>query len=156
VGLWAFAAVRVIVSAFYALLDTRTPVMMATVSIIFNILLSLALMGPMKHGGLALATSLSSMLNVLLLLWALRNKIGALGLKKIIESVLKSVVCSFIMGCCLWWMMGALNLPKTSDTLNLLWRLGLLISAGVFVYVLSAAVLKCRELSDIFEMLKIR
>jgi putative peptidoglycan lipid II flippase len=155
-GLWAFAAVRVIVSTFYALLDTQTPVKMATVSIIVNIILSLSLMGPMKHGGLALATSLSSMLNVFLLLWALRGKIGAIGLKKIIESVLKSVVCSFIMGCCLWWMLGALNIYKTSDTLNLLWRLGLLISAGIFVYVLSAAVLKCRELSDIFDMLKIR
>ena len=108
------------------------------------------------YGGLALATSISSMLNVFLLSWALRYKIGILNFKKIIESVLKSVVCSFIMGCCLWWMLGALNMPKTSDTLNLLWRLGLLISAGIFVYVLSAAVLKCRELSDIFDMLKIR
>ncbi len=156
VGLWAFAAVRVIVSTFYALLDTRTPVIMATLSIIANIGFSIALMGPMKHGGLALATSLASMFNVFLLLWALRKKIGPLNLKKIIESVSKSVVCSGIMGGCLWWMMGALDMPGPPDTWMRLWQISLLIAAGVVVYVMVAAILKCRELKDILDMLKTR
>jgi putative peptidoglycan lipid II flippase len=156
IGLWAFAAVRVIVSTFYALLDTRTPVIMATVSIVANIALSMALMGPMKHGGLALATSLSSMINVILLLWALRGKIGALNFKKIIESVLKSVVCSLIMGGCLWWMMDFLNMHSALDTMTLLWRLALSISVGIGVYLLCAAFLKCSELNDILDMFKKR
>jgi putative peptidoglycan lipid II flippase len=155
-GLWAFAAVRVIVSTFYALLDTKTPVMMATLSIIANIALSIVLMGPMKHGGLALATSLSSMLNVFLLLWALRTKIGALNLKKIIESVLKSVVCSCIMGGCLWWMLGALDMTGAHNTLSLLGQLSLLVAVGLGVYVLCAAILRCRELNDILVMFQIR
>jgi putative peptidoglycan lipid II flippase len=156
VGLWAFAAVRVIVSTFYAMMDTRTPVLMATASIIVNIGLSLALMGPMKHGGLALATSLSSMLNVFLLLWALRGKIGALNFKKIIESVFKSVVCSVVMGGCLWWMLDFMNITGAPGTLALLARLGILISAGIAVYLLCAAILKCSELNDILDILKKR
>jgi putative peptidoglycan lipid II flippase len=155
-GLWAFAAVRVIVSAFYALMDTQTPVKMATVSIAANIAISIALMGPMKHGGLALATSLSSTLNVFLLLWSLRRKIGALDLKKMIESVFKSMVCSCVMGACLWWMIDILDMHGAPETLTLLWQLGLLIAAGIVVYVSSAAVLKCRELKDVFDLLKTR
>ena len=63
-GLWAFSAVRIVVSTFYAMQDTRTPVKCATVAIAANILFGMALMGPMKHCGLALATSLASMVNL--------------------------------------------------------------------------------------------
>jgi len=66
-GLWAFAAVRVVIPAFYALKDTKTPVRMAVISIVANIFFSVILMGPMAHAGLALATSLSSIMNLLLL-----------------------------------------------------------------------------------------
>jgi len=68
-GLWAFSAVRIVVSTFYAMQDTRTPVISATISIAANILLGVALMGPMRHCGLALATALSSM--VILCFWLL-------------------------------------------------------------------------------------
>jgi len=61
-GLWAFAALRVFVIAFYSLQDTKTPVKVAAVAMLANIGLSLALMGPLKHGGLALALSLASTL----------------------------------------------------------------------------------------------
>ncbi len=64
IGLWAFSAVRIVVSTFYALQDTRTPVITGAVSVCANIVLGIILMGPMGHGGLALSTSLASMLNL--------------------------------------------------------------------------------------------
>ncbi|HYT89611.1 MAG TPA: murein biosynthesis integral membrane protein MurJ, partial [Gemmataceae bacterium] len=66
VGLWAFAGVRIVVSAFYSLQDTRTPVLVAALALGANVALSLLLMGPLAHAGLALATSLSAILNVTL------------------------------------------------------------------------------------------
>ena len=57
VGLWAFAGVRIVSQAFYSLQDTRTPVKIAVLAMAANILLSVILMGPLAHGGLALATS---------------------------------------------------------------------------------------------------
>jgi len=74
IGLWAFSAVRIVVSTFYALQDTRTPVRAAVVSVCANIMLGVILMGPMGHGGLALSTSLASMLNLGLLVRALRRQ----------------------------------------------------------------------------------
>jgi putative peptidoglycan lipid II flippase len=76
VGLPAFACVRPLVSAFYALHDTRTPVRAGFISMLANIALAVALMFPLKHVGLALATSLSSWLNVWLLGRALHARAG--------------------------------------------------------------------------------
>jgi len=76
VGLPAFACVRPLVSAFYALHDTKTPVKAGLYSMLVNIALGASLMFPMGHVGLALATSVSSWLNVLLLARALNAKVG--------------------------------------------------------------------------------
>jgi len=51
IGLWAFSAVRIVVSTFYALQDTKTPVRMAVVSVIANIVLGVLLMGPLGPWG---------------------------------------------------------------------------------------------------------
>jgi len=101
-GLWAFSAVRIVVSTFYALQDTKTPVRMAVVSVIANIILGVLLMGPLGHGGLALSTSLASMLNLVLLIRALRVTLGSLELKSIKESICKTIVSSVMMGAVVW------------------------------------------------------
>ena len=69
VGLWSMAGVRIVAQAFYSLQDTKTPVKIAVVALVANMLLSAAFMlwTPLAHGGLALATSLASMLNISLL-----------------------------------------------------------------------------------------
>ena len=97
-GLWAFSAVRIVAVTFFALQDTRTPVRMAGISILANIALGVVLMKPLAHGGLALATSLASMLNLVLLIGALRTRLGSLGWKSIALSVCRSLVCSIVMG----------------------------------------------------------
>ncbi len=76
VGLPAFSCVRPLISAFYALEDTVTPVKMAIISLVLNVLLGIVLMQYLQHFGLALAASLSSWVNVLLLGCALSRKIG--------------------------------------------------------------------------------
>ncbi|WP_045222625.1 murein biosynthesis integral membrane protein MurJ [Desulfonatronum thioautotrophicum] len=75
-GLPAFACVRPLVSAFYAMEDTRSPVLVAAVSLLINVALSLVLMRVLSHVGLALAAAVSSWANVLLLGMILRRRIG--------------------------------------------------------------------------------
>lgn len=103
VGLWAFAGVRIVVSAFYALQDTRTPVMVAGVALASNIVLSLALMGPFKHAGLALATAISAMINVGLLVIFLVRRLQALRWQEMFKSHMRVVLASLpIIVACLW------------------------------------------------------
>ncbi|MFZ5812268.1 MAG: murein biosynthesis integral membrane protein MurJ [Thermodesulfobacteriota bacterium] len=76
VGLPAFACVRPLFSAFYALSDTKTPAWTAAACLAAYAATGYALMGPMGHVGLALATSVSSWLNVIILGIVLRRKLG--------------------------------------------------------------------------------
>lgn len=75
-GLVCFLAVKVLVSAFYARQNTKLPVKVAIFAMLLNVVLNAVFIGPLAHAGLALASSLSSVCNVLLLLWVLlREKI---------------------------------------------------------------------------------
>ena len=102
IGLWPFAAVRIVAATFFAMQDTRTPVQIAAISIFANIIMGVILMRSLSHGGLALATSLASMLNLGLLVLALRAKLGALGLKGILLSACRTGLCSTAMGLVVW------------------------------------------------------
>lgn len=73
-GLPFIAAARPLVAAFYAHEDTRTPVIIAVACLFINIGLGLALMGPLGHVGLALAVTVSSAANAVLLGVALLRK----------------------------------------------------------------------------------
>jgi len=149
IGLWAFSAVRIVVSTFYALQDTKTPVITAAVSVGANIVLGIILMGPMGHGGLALSTSLASMLNLGLLVWALRTKLGALGLKSITESACKTMICSGIMGTVVW-AAARIIIPPEGGTLSGLF-FGVLgsIIIGLVLYGSFSVLFKSRELEKV-------
>ena len=154
VGLWAFSGVRIVVSTFYALQDTKTPVKIAAISVSGNIVLCLILMGPLAHAGLALAASLSSMLNFTLLILALKKRLEALEWKKIIESIAKSMICAFIMGLSLQVFVCFYNTAKISSAFSQLWVVFAGIFIGISVYGMAAYILKCRELKDIIKIFK--
>lgn len=98
IGLIACGGIKVLVSAFYSLKDTATPVKVAVFSLFLNIILNILLMGPLKVGGLALATSLAAVLNCFLLYRFLRKKIGRLGISGILDSVFKISLAGAAMG----------------------------------------------------------
>jgi putative peptidoglycan lipid II flippase len=102
-GLWAFSEVRVVAQAFYALQDTVTPMKIGAVAVATNVVLSIALMYPMRHNGLALANSLASMLNMLLLVWVLRVRIGPLQGRPFLISFGKILLASLVMGICAYY-----------------------------------------------------
>lgn len=97
IGLFAFSGVKAIVSAFYSLKDTKTPTRVAAWCMVLNVALNVALMGPLLHGGLALATSLSSMINLLALLWLLRGRIGSVDGRRTLKSAVFMTGASLIM-----------------------------------------------------------
>jgi len=72
-GLQAFILIKVLAPGFYARQDTRTPVKIGVIAMVANMLLNLALIFPLQHAGLALATSLAAYLNAFLLLRGLRR-----------------------------------------------------------------------------------
>lgn len=97
-GLGAYVSNRILVPAFYSIQDTVTPVKIGAVSVLVNIASSLLLMGPLGVGGLALATAISSFVNLGCLLTALRARLGPLGKAPLLPSLLRMGGASVVMG----------------------------------------------------------
>ncbi len=80
-GLVFVGVSRVVVPTFYALQDTRTPVWASFWTLMVSIGCSVLLMGPMQHHGLALALTISSVFNAVVLLWLLDRRLGGIELR---------------------------------------------------------------------------
>jgi putative peptidoglycan lipid II flippase len=146
IGLGAFSAVRIVAAAFFAMQDTRTPVKLAGLSILANVILGVALMKPLDHSGLALATSLSSMLNLGLLVRALKSKLGPLGWRRIFRSFARTLVGSIIMGTAVW-AVGLIIIPAQNPTLTgLLGGVAGCVVIGICTYAGASYILKSPEL----------
>lgn len=79
-GLYFIAANRILAPAFYARSDTRSPTFAGLLSFVVNILVALLLVGPMSGGGIALALSIASAVNtVLLVVFLGRSRTLAIG-----------------------------------------------------------------------------
>ncbi len=101
IGLPAFAAVGIFTRAFYALGDTRTPVRATFVAVGVNLVLNLLFVGPLAslglaHRGLALATSVTSLLNLAQLAWRLRTRLGGVDGKRLLRSLARITLASTI------------------------------------------------------------
>ena len=154
IGLFAYAGVHILSRSFYSLQDMRTPVKVASYAMITNIILNLSLMWPLKVGGLALATSLSSMLNLCLLSHFLRKRIGSFGGRKIIFSYLKILLASAIMGFLLLVVMR--KLPLADSSLREFAHLLFLIFIGFSSFIIMSLILKFDELKTLTKALKRR
>lgn len=154
VGLWAFAAVRIAASAFYALQDTKTPVRVAMLAVAANILLCLALMPFFQHMGLALAAALSSILNLGLLLFHLRRRIGDLRGREILRTLSRSLLACTAMGVlCVWIARWELwEAPGRWGDKSLLLGGGIL--AGAALYFFLHRLMKSEELFFLWRAIK--
>ncbi len=151
-GLWAFVGYRVVVSVFYSLQDTKTPVRIAMISILVNIVFCFILMKPMRHGGLALANAIAQGVNFIILFYLLRKRFGHLDGKRIGQSFIVSSIASAIMGVTgifavkgLMWHEGAGILVKVST-------LSGVIVLCIAVYILIMYMMKSEELQYILKM----
>jgi putative peptidoglycan lipid II flippase len=134
-GLPFISGAKILAPAFYSLKDTKTPVIVAFFVMISYIGLSVVLMEPLRVGGIALALSLSSVLNFALLFFLLQKKIGTIKKKDIIASAGKALFFAAVMA-------GAVRIFVDLfefGSLPFIEQLGTLLAAiviGILIYVL--------------------
>lgn len=97
-GLIAFSAVNILARAFYALGDTRTPMIISSFCLAVNVVFVLGLIGTFAQGGLGIANTVSSILNVSLLLYALRRKLKFLDLASLGKDVWPMMASALLSG----------------------------------------------------------
>jgi putative peptidoglycan lipid II flippase len=149
-GLWAFSGTRIMVAAFYALQDTKTPVKVSFVAFIVYMILGLVLMGPLKHGGLALALSLASSLHFIILAFLLKRKVHEVTLRPVLISGLKCAFAAAIMGIGIFYVHSRwLTADSGSGLFSMSTDLAGLIGIGVVLYFVLTRILGCRELGSL-------
>ncbi len=152
VGLSAFSAVRVLVPVYYSLGMTRIPVTISFVTIALNIALNLALMGPLRHRGLALATSIASVVNFVLLFEVLRRKIGPMGGRLLARSTAKIFLASLLAAVAAY--AAAMGVERALGLSSLTARVAVVatgIAAATVMYLAAVFALRIQERGPLFE-----
>jgi putative peptidoglycan lipid II flippase len=125
IGVAGHALLEVLSRAFYALADTKTPVLIGVASMIANIILSLIFInfigepGSLSRGefaGLALANSVTTLLEGIILWLLLRRRIGGINDRFVVDGALRSVVAALGMGVVVMLVLGVLNGQSTFIT----------------------------------------
>ena len=150
-GLFAFGTVIILVRVFYSLKDTKTPARIACFAVVSNIILDLLLMRPLAQGGLALATSLVAVLNMSILFWLLRRRIGRLGGRKILTNFIRILTASSIMGIVCWLVVRAFE-PYVATIGFRVLQVGITTVAGLLTLAIVSTVLRIKEMRTIWEI----
>ncbi len=141
IGIFAYGGVKLLVTSFYSMHDTMTPVKTAFAAVIINIIFSLTLVWPLKLGGLALATSISAAFNFIALYVLLEKRIGDIGTRQIADSFLRALIASLAMAAVL-----AAILKYTPD-FNII-SLIICMAAGALTFVATGYMMKIKEIKD--------
>ncbi len=154
VGMVGFGLRDILDKVFYSLKDTRVPMTNGIIAVILNIVLNIILVKFMGHGGLAFATSLSSLICIVLLFRSLKKKIGYYGQDKIKSTFIKTVVASLVMGVVTYFvykfLFGILGLGFIQEAISL----GVSIAIGGAIYLALIIVFKVEEVNMAIDMIK--
>jgi putative peptidoglycan lipid II flippase len=101
-GLIAFSMANILARAFFALGDTRTPMRISVVCLVLNLLVTLALIGPFRQGGLGIANTISSAVNVVLLIHALRRRLERLEMQALVRTLVPLAVAGALATLVSW------------------------------------------------------
>lgn len=97
-GIFAMSSTSVVASIFYSYKDARTPLVISMCTVALNIVLSVVLMRSLSFRGLALASSIAAIFNLLVLTVFLRRKLGAIDGKRILSDTLKIIIAAVVAG----------------------------------------------------------
>ncbi|MEQ8164912.1 MAG: lipid II flippase MurJ, partial [Alphaproteobacteria bacterium] len=156
VGLPAYVLVRVLAPGFFAREDTVTPVRIAALAVAANIMLSLALVFPFGHVGIAAATSLASWLNAVLLALTLRRRGHLQPDLRLRDRLWRIVLAVLVMVGVLLLVEGALAPWFQAGPARALPALALLVGAGGLGFALAATAFGAARLSEIRHLLRPR
>ena len=150
-GLSGFAMVKIIVQAFYALKDTRTPVTVGAISLGLNIILNFVFFHPLRNGGPALATSLSAVFDTVALTTLFRWRYGAMGMRTVGRSGLKFGAAAAVMGGVTFWM---IHIPGfyAGSASQRAGALAVTILISGITYFGTAFILQVREIDEVWKI----
>jgi putative peptidoglycan lipid II flippase len=145
-GLCGYCAQQILARAFYSMKDSITPVKSALVAVFANIFLNLTLIWFLGRGGLAAATATCAYLQVVILILALRKRLGHSILEGFFNTLLKTIIATVLMS-----LAGIIIITLMKDLPESRWfnilRLLLVVPSAAVIYALCAKLLRNEMLS---------
>jgi putative peptidoglycan lipid II flippase len=157
IGLTAYSAVRLLVPSFFALKETRIPMLISLVSIIINYLVAWWTVDVWQigHRGLALSISVVAIVNFLLLLIAMRRRLGAIEGGRLLSTFWRVLLASAVMGgVCLLVCQGLTHWFGDDALLSRLVGVGGSIVSGLLVFLAMARLLRLEEMATLSAALR--
>lgn len=155
-GLLFVGMSRIAAQTFYALKDTRTPVWISFWTLLVNAGAGLLLMGFLQHYGLALALTLSSAFNSVLLLWLLRRRLGISLFRTQFQPMLRSLLACLIMAGVVYWILGTIEWQQEGNQLFKAAVLLAAVVAGAGCYLGAALLLRIEQVRQGWALLRRR
>ena len=149
-GLLAFSIKDVMINVYYAIGDSKTPMVNSIIALAINTAMNLMVVRRLGHSGLALATSVSGIITLVILALDLRKKIGSMGYRKMSLSVIKMFVATIIMGVAIKPLYELLLRLNGSVLISLV----ISVLAGIIIYGLSCVLLKVKEMNMVVDTVK--
>lgn len=146
-GVWAYIGLTVINRAFYALEDRITPMKLGLLALTFNIFLNVTLVRPLLGIGLALASVLAAVLQLVLTTWKLQSRLSGLHWNEILVTTAKTLAATLVM--LFTCNLIAWKTPPHNNTTIDAWQLGLTFVAGVMSFGMAAKLLKMTEVNEL-------
>ena len=154
IGMIGYGLREILNKVFYSIQDTKTPMINGILSVLINIFLNIILIKKLKYFGLALSTSISSIICILLLFKSFSKKIGYFGQDKILITVFKSLGAAIFMGIITFisyeFISSKLGVGLFYDIMSLFIPMVI----GFISYSILAILLKIEEISIIINMTK--
>jgi len=152
VGLVGYSTTRIASPVFYALRQSRVPVVLSTISIALNLMLSVVLVRAMGVRGLALATALAAIVNGGLSILLLRRQLGRVDGGHLAFTLVKILIASAVMAVAVVTTVRGMTawMPATSTVVQAL-RLFTAIAAGLLALAASARLLRISEFDALIE-----
>ena len=152
-GLVAFSMVNIVARAFYALGDLKTPMKIGVFCLALNAVLSIALVWQFEQAGLAAANTATSIINVSLLLFALRKKLAKLEFADLMRHIPGLLGAALLAGAAAWCVLIPWNNRFGSSTFALqLGQTFLPMIAATVVYFVVAFWLKVPYTRDVLAL----
>jgi putative peptidoglycan lipid II flippase len=149
-GLVGYSVVKLLSPAFYALRDSRVPVIASALSVVFNIALNLMLVRVLGHRGLALGTAMAALVNASVLLWALRERLGGLEGRRTLTAIWKISLASVVMAVAAYYAEHFLRIPVGGNAVMAqVFRVFGAISIGLATLGLMAHLLRIEEFQQL-------
>jgi putative peptidoglycan lipid II flippase len=154
IGLPALATVKLVVPAFYSTSDTKTPVIVASISLILNIVLNIVFLEfffkRVQNGGPALATAIASFFDFFALFIIFRLRHGTMGTMEVLRSFAKISLCASLMGVACWFGNRYTQFTIHSRFLVQLLVFSGLIAGATALYLGLAWLFRCHEIHEVY------